>query len=184
MTRRIRAGDNLPFEILKFLQLRCGESRATAGCTVIARPRIATTSACGPGGRNRPDRGPLRPCASDRARVVRDHADRTGHPGRCRMNRPSCRPCWRSRVADPDHRGTARLPGNFRFDHRPATFGTFFSSVESLRASTVRGVLYAGGGLEGYAGPIGLRFDIGDEIYWRGGARHNLRISFGPHIRF
>src|SRR5262249_45191024 len=43
---------------------------------------------------------------------------------------------------------------NFRFDQRPATFNTFASSVEDLRASNVNGVLYPGGGLEGHIGPI------------------------------
>jgi len=84
-------------------------------------------------------------------------------------------------------RGFVVLKGgfmNFRFDSRPATFGTFFSSVEDLRTSGVRGVFYPGGGLEGYLGPLGLRFEIGDEIYFQDGAHHNLRMTFGPTIRF
>jgi hypothetical protein len=73
---------------------------------------------------------------------------------------------------------------NFRFDPRPATFDTFASSVQDLRASNVNAVLYPGGGLEGHLGPIGLRFDVGDEIYFNSGAHHNLRVAFGPMIRF
>jgi len=73
---------------------------------------------------------------------------------------------------------------NFRFDPRPATFDTFGSSVTDLRASNVNAVLYPGGGLEGHLGPIGLRLDVGDEIYFNNGARHNLRVAFGPMIRF
>jgi len=73
---------------------------------------------------------------------------------------------------------------NFRFDDRPATFSTFTSSVDSLRTSNVRAVLYPGGGFEGFLGPIGLRLDVGDEIYFLNGAHHGLRIAFGPHIRF
>ena len=73
---------------------------------------------------------------------------------------------------------------NFRFDDRPATFATFVSSVEDLRGNNVNGVLYPGGGLEIYKGPFGFRFEIGDEIYFRDGAHHNLRIAFGPQIRF
>jgi hypothetical protein len=73
---------------------------------------------------------------------------------------------------------------DFRFDDRPATFQTFTSTVGSLRVGNVNAVLYPGGGLEAYAGPVGLRLDIGDEMYFRGGAQHNLRIAFGPHIRF
>jgi hypothetical protein len=48
----------------------------------------------------------------------------------------------------------------------------------------VNAVLYPGGGLEGFLGPLGLRFDVGDEIYFNGGAHHALRVAFGPVIRF
>ena len=73
---------------------------------------------------------------------------------------------------------------NFRFDNRPATFATFSSSVESLRANNVNGALYPGGGAEAFFGPFGIRLDVGDEIYFRNGARNNLRIAIGPTIRF
>ena len=73
---------------------------------------------------------------------------------------------------------------NTRFDAAPATVGTFTSSVADLRSKDVMGTLYPGGGLEGHLGPIGLRFDVGDEIYFNNGAHHNLRASFGPYIRF
>jgi hypothetical protein len=73
---------------------------------------------------------------------------------------------------------------NYRFDARPVTFGTFTSSVEGLRADNVNGMLYPGGGLEMHIGPFGLRFDIGDEIYFNDGAHHGLRITFGPILRF
>jgi hypothetical protein len=73
---------------------------------------------------------------------------------------------------------------NFRFDNRPATFDTFASSVEGLRFTNVNGVLYPGGGLEGHLGPVGLRLDVGDDIYFNNGTHHNLRVAFGPYIRF
>ncbi|MBI4460311.1 MAG: hypothetical protein HY648_09680 [Acidobacteria bacterium] len=73
---------------------------------------------------------------------------------------------------------------NFRFDDRPATFGTFASTVDDLRLNNMSGVLYPGGGIEFYASIFGIRFDVGDEIYFLDGARNNLRVSFGPHIRF
>lgn len=73
---------------------------------------------------------------------------------------------------------------NFRFDNRPATFDTFASSVESLRSRNVNGLVYPGGGLEGHLGPVGLRLDVGDEIYFNSGTHHNLRVAFGPYIRF
>ena len=73
---------------------------------------------------------------------------------------------------------------NFMFSPAPVTFSTFTSSVADLRANSVVGVFYPGGGLEAYLGPIGLRLDVGDEIYFQNGAHHNLRITFGPQIRF
>ena len=73
---------------------------------------------------------------------------------------------------------------DFRINNAPATIGTFISSVQNLRRSNVDGVFYPGGGVEGHLGPVGLRVDIGDEIYFNGGTHNNLRISFGPYIRF
>jgi hypothetical protein len=73
---------------------------------------------------------------------------------------------------------------NFRVDPRPATAGTVISSIENLRANNVSGILYSGGGLEGHLGPVGLRLDVGDEIYFNSGAHHNLRVSVGPILRF
>ncbi|HWZ98491.1 MAG TPA: hypothetical protein VN025_12090 [Candidatus Dormibacteraeota bacterium] len=80
---------------------------------------------------------------------------------------------------------TVKGGGNtFFFDNRPATVGTFASTVDNLRTRNINAVLYPGGGLEGYIGPIGLRLDVGDEIYFGGGTHHNLRVAFGPYIRF
>jgi hypothetical protein len=73
---------------------------------------------------------------------------------------------------------------NFRLDPSPATLATFASSAENLRSDGISGVLYPGGGLEAHLGPLGLRLDIGDEIYFNDGAHHNLRVAFGPFIRF
>ena len=73
---------------------------------------------------------------------------------------------------------------NFQFDSRPATFDTFASSVGNLRSQDLTGVFYPGGGLEGHLGPVGLRLDVGDEMYFSSGTHHNLRVAFGPYIRF
>jgi hypothetical protein len=73
---------------------------------------------------------------------------------------------------------------DFRLDNAPATLGTFFSSVNGLRANNVNGVLYPGGGLQGHLGPIGLRLDVGDEMYFNHGTHNNLRVAFGPVFRF
>ena len=73
---------------------------------------------------------------------------------------------------------------SFHFDPRPANFNTFASTVDNLRASDVNAVLYPGVGAEAFLGPLGMRFDVGDEIYFNHGAHNNLRVSFGPVIRF
>jgi len=73
---------------------------------------------------------------------------------------------------------------DFIFDQRPATLSTFVSSVDNLRASNLSGVLSPGGGFEGRLGPVGLRFDIADEMYFNRGTHNNLRVAFGPFIHF
>jgi hypothetical protein len=73
---------------------------------------------------------------------------------------------------------------NFQLSPAPATFSGFVSSVQNLRANNVSGAVYPGAGVEGHLGPIGLRLEAGDEIYFAGGAHHNARIAFGPFIRF
>jgi hypothetical protein len=73
---------------------------------------------------------------------------------------------------------------DFHFSNRAATIGNFFSDVSNLRANNVVGVFYPGGGLEGHLGPVGVRLDIADEMYFSHGTHNNLRISLGPYIRF
>jgi hypothetical protein len=73
---------------------------------------------------------------------------------------------------------------DFMFSSAPVTFSTFASSVSGLRTNNVVGVVYPGGGMEACLGPIGLRIDVGDEIYFESGAHNNLRVTFGPSIRF
>jgi opacity protein-like surface antigen len=43
---------------------------------------------------------------------------------------------------------------------------------------------YPGGGIEAFLGPIGIRLEAGDEIFLSSGVRNNLRVTFGPSIRF
>ncbi len=73
---------------------------------------------------------------------------------------------------------------NFQLNPKPASFGQFATSVQNLRASNVSGVLYPALGVEGHLGPIGLRLEAGDEIYWTGSPHHNVRVAFGPFLRF
>ena len=73
---------------------------------------------------------------------------------------------------------------NFGLSSAPATFGTFTTTVSNIRQNTMNGALYPGGGFEFYGGPIGLRFDIGDLIWFNNGANHDLRVAAGPFLRF
>jgi len=66
----------------------------------------------------------------------------------------------------------------------PTSFSCVSSQIANLRASNVNGAFYPGGGLEGHLGPVGLRLEAGDEMYFANGAHHNLRMAFGPFIRF
>jgi hypothetical protein len=61
---------------------------------------------------------------------------------------------------------------------------SFVGAVTSVDNGDTLFALYPGGGIEGYWGFFGIRADVGDEIYFSGGAQHNLRISFGPQFRF
>lgn len=73
---------------------------------------------------------------------------------------------------------------NSQFSTAPANLSSFVSSVQNLRDNNVMGALYPGGGVQGHVGPIGLRLDVGDEMYFNHGTHHNLRAAFGPYIRF
>ena len=60
----------------------------------------------------------------------------------------------------------------------------FVGSVGSVTDFGTMGVFYPGVGVEAFAGPIGLRVDVGDEMYFNNGAQNNLRVAIGPQIRF
>ena len=64
--------------------------------------------------------------------------------------------------------------GNPNFPTQVGTFGS----------NSTYAALYPGVGLEGYIWKIGLRLDVGDQIYFNNGAQNNLKVSFGPSIRF
>lgn len=71
---------------------------------------------------------------------------------------------------------------NFSITNDNATAG--FTSVVGLTNGTTRFAVYPGGGIEAFAGPIGVRAEIGDDIYFDHGAHNNLRVTFGPQFRF
>lgn len=61
---------------------------------------------------------------------------------------------------------------------------TATNAIAGIGNAATHFALYPGGGIEFFAGPIGLRLDVGDEIYLNNGTFNNLRVTFGPHFRF
>jgi hypothetical protein len=72
---------------------------------------------------------------------------------------------------------------NFTTSNQNAPAG-FKSALGAVTTGDTRAAFYPGGGIEGFWGPVGLRLEAGDEIYFDGGARNNLKVSFGPSFRF
>ena len=58
------------------------------------------------------------------------------------------------------------------------------STLLGLRTSNLNAAIYPGAGVEAAIGPVGLRFEVGDEIYFNNGAHNNLQVTFGPILRF
>ncbi len=73
---------------------------------------------------------------------------------------------------------------SFVFSPASASVSGFTSTLGNLRSNNVIAEFYPGGGIEAFFGPIGLRVDVGDEIYFANTTRNNLRVTFGPSIRF
>lgn len=74
---------------------------------------------------------------------------------------------------------------NFNLATSPAvTLQTVNGAFQGINGANTYGVFYPGGGAEAFLGPIGLRVDVGDEIFFNNGAHNNLRVSAGPTIRF
>jgi hypothetical protein len=73
---------------------------------------------------------------------------------------------------------------DFRFSTSLLPYSNLASAILGIRTSRLNTAIYPGGGLEASLGPVGLRFELGDEIYFNNGGHNNLRITFGPIIRF
>lgn len=58
------------------------------------------------------------------------------------------------------------------------------STLLGLRTSNLNAAIYPAAGVEAAIGPIGLRLEVGDELYFNNGVHNNLRLTFGPIIRF
>jgi len=73
---------------------------------------------------------------------------------------------------------------NFSFNPAAPTAPGVVSAIQNLRANNVDGMFYPGAGFEATLGPVGLRLDVGDDMYFANGAHNNLVVQFGPVIRF
>jgi len=72
---------------------------------------------------------------------------------------------------------------NFSTSNQNASSG-FQGALGAVTSGDTRFALYPGVGAEAFWGPFGMRLDVGDQIYFDNGARNNLKITFGPHMRF
>ncbi len=72
---------------------------------------------------------------------------------------------------------------NFSVSNKNAATG-FTTAVGTITSGDTNGVFFPGGGFELSAGPLGLRVDAGDMMYFDNGANHNLAIQFGPTFHF
>ena len=73
---------------------------------------------------------------------------------------------------------------DFRLSPSLLPYSNVASTVLGLRTSNLNAAIYPAAGLEASLGPVGLRFEAGDEIYFNAGSHNNLRITFGPIVRF
>jgi hypothetical protein len=73
---------------------------------------------------------------------------------------------------------------DFRLSPSLVPYSDVASTVFGLRTSSLNAAIYPAAGLEATLGPVGLRLEAGDEIYFNQGAHNNLRITFGPILRF
>jgi hypothetical protein len=71
---------------------------------------------------------------------------------------------------------------NFSISNQNAPTG--FRNAVGLTDGTTAFALYPSGGFEVFAGPIGIRAEAGDDVFFQNGAHNNLRVTFGPQLRF
>lgn len=79
------------------------------------------------------------------------------------------------------------LTGKVGFDNFNVTgqgAPTGFANSVGLANGATYFAIYPGGGIEVFAHSIGLRAEVGDDIFFNGGAHNNLRVTFGPQFRF
>ena len=73
---------------------------------------------------------------------------------------------------------------DFRLSPSLLPYSSEIGSVLDLRTGNLNAALYPAGGAELSLGPLGLRFEAGDLVYFKSGAHNNLRFTVGPFLRF
>lgn len=73
---------------------------------------------------------------------------------------------------------------DFRLSPSLLPYSDLASTLLGLRTSNLNATIYPAAGVEASLGPLGLRLEAGDEIYFNDGSHNNLRITFGPILRF
>jgi hypothetical protein len=73
---------------------------------------------------------------------------------------------------------------DFTVSNRAASGSSFADAFDSFGNAGTHVAVYPGGGIEAFAGPIGIRVEAGDEMYFNNGTNNNLRVTFAPTIRF
>ena len=73
---------------------------------------------------------------------------------------------------------------DFRLSPSLIPYSGLVSRALGIRDSNLNGAVYPAVGVSPSLGPVGLRLEFGDLIYFNEGAHNNLRITFGPIVQF
>lgn len=73
---------------------------------------------------------------------------------------------------------------DFRLSPSLVPYSTVASTAFGIPTSSVNPAIYPAAGAEASLGPVGIRLEFGDAIYFNNGAHNNLRITLGPILRF
>ena len=73
---------------------------------------------------------------------------------------------------------------NFTKTNAAVTPGTVNNAIAGVGGGGTHFALYPGAGFEGFWGPFGLRLEAGDEVFLNNGTFNNLKVTFGPQLRF
>lgn len=73
---------------------------------------------------------------------------------------------------------------DYMFNNVPVGSTSVSNGIQNLLNQNINAALLTGGGVEGKVGPVALRFDVADQMYFNHGAQQGLRVTFGPLIRF